>query len=152
MKRIFAAVLLGLLPCSGSARAQNPGNIPAGLPTPPIQTGGEIAARSGIEVWLALVDDGQFGPSWENAAEAVRKAVTKELWVKVLADHRPQLGKMVARTLKDTRSSTSLPGAPAGQYVVVRYDTAFEQKKGIETVTAMLDVNGQWKVSGYFFK
>ena len=152
MKNFLAAVLLGSLMSLVPARAQDRGGIPAGQPTPPIQTGGEIAARSGIEVWLALLDDGQFGQSWENAAEAVRKTVTKEQWVKVLSEHRPPLGKLVSRTLKDTHASTSLPGAPSGQYVTVQYDSTFAQKKGVETVTAMLDASGQWRVSGYFFK
>ena len=152
MKKVFAALFFWSLSCSVPVRAQSQGGIPAGLPTPEIHTGGEIAARAAMEVWLALLDDGQFDRSWENAADAVRKAVSKEQWVKVLSDNRPKLGKLVSRTLKDTRSSTSLPGAPAGQYVSVTYDTAFEKRKGIETLTATLDPSGQWKVTGYFFK
>ena len=152
MKKVCALVLLWSLAGFFSSWAQDQGGIPHDLPTPPIQTGGEIAARAAIEVWLALVDDGQFDKSWDNAAKAVQKAVTKEQWIKVLSNNRPALGKLVSRALKTTRSSTSLPGAPAGQYVVVEYDSAFEHKKGVETVTCVLDESGQWKVSGYFFK
>ena len=152
MKKLFAVVLWCSLTGAGSLRAQDHGGIPHGLPTPPIQTGGEIAARAAIEVWLALVDDGQFDKSWDNAAMAVKKTVSKDQWIKVFSDNRPKLGKLVSRALKATRASTSLPGAPAGQYVVAEYDTAFEHKKGVETITSMLDESGQWKVSGYFFK
>ena len=152
MKKVFAVVWLLSLAGLGSLRAQDHGGIPHDLPTPPIQTGGEIAARAAIEVWLALVDDGQFDKSWDNAAAAVPKAVPKDQWIKVLSDNRPKLGKLASRALKTTRASTQLPGAPAGQYVVMQYDTAFEHKKGVETITAMIDQSGQWKVSGYFFK
>ncbi len=152
MKTVLAVFVLWSLASLGTLRAQDHGGIPHDLPTPPIQTGGEIAARAAIEVWLALLDDGQFDRSWDTAASAVQKTVPKDQWIKVLSDHRPKLGKLVSRSLKATRSSTSLPGAPAGQYVVVEYDAAFEQRKGIETVTAMIDQSGQWKVSGYFFK
>ncbi len=152
MKKVFAALWLLSLAGLGSLRAQDHGGIPHDLPTPPIQTGGEMAARAAIEVWLALVDDGQFDKSWDNAAAAVQKAVPKEQWIKVLSDNRPKLGKLTLRALKATRASTQLPGAPVGQYVVVQYDTTFEHKKGIETVTSMIDQSGQWKVSGYFFK
>ena len=152
MKKLFAAALLGSFLCLASASAQQRGGIPAGLPTPPIQTGGEIAARVGIEVWLGLLDDGQFDKSWDNAASIVRKTVTREQWVNVLSQHRPALGKVVSRVLKDTRASTSLPGAPNGQYVTAQYDTTFEHKKGVETITSMLDESGEWKVAGYFFK
>jgi hypothetical protein len=42
---------------------------------------------------------------------------------------------------------------PDGQYVVIRYDSSFANKKSaIETVTPMLDQGGQWRVSGYFIK
>jgi len=45
---------------------------------------------------------------------------------------------------------TSLPGAPDGQYVVLRFETSFDNKaKAIETVTPMLD-DGTWRVSGYY--
>ena len=152
MKKFFAVVLFWSLLGVAFSRAQQPGNIPPNLPTPPIQTGGEIAARAAIEVWLGLVDDGQFDRSWDNAAGAVQKAVSKEQWVKVFSENRPKLGKLQTRILRDTRASTRLPGAPEGQYVVAQYDTAFEHKRGVETITSMLDPSGQWKVSGYFFK
>jgi hypothetical protein len=47
----------------------------------------------------------------------------------------------------------SLPGAPDGEYVVIQFKTAFENKKfAIETVTPMLDGDGKWRVSGYFIR
>jgi hypothetical protein len=48
---------------------------------------------------------------------------------------------------------TSLAGAPDGEYVVIQYETSFENKKSsIETVTPMLDKDGKWRVSGYYVK
>jgi len=48
---------------------------------------------------------------------------------------------------------TSLPGAPDGEYVLVQFATSFEQKKtAIETVTAMLDKDGTWRVAGDYIK
>jgi hypothetical protein len=47
----------------------------------------------------------------------------------------------------------SLPGAPDGQYVVIKYDTTFANKAAaVETVTPMREADGSWKVSGYFVK
>jgi hypothetical protein len=46
---------------------------------------------------------------------------------------------------------TSLPGAPDGEYVVIRFKTEFENKKeAYETVTPMKDKDGEWRVSGYY--
>ena len=57
------------------------------------------------------------------------------------------------RTLKGAESASELPGAPDGQYVVIQFDTQFERKRtAIETVTPMLDTDGQWRVSGYFVR
>jgi hypothetical protein len=47
----------------------------------------------------------------------------------------------------------ALPGAPDGEYVVVKYRTRFEHKEQAEeTVVPMRDRDGVWKVSGYFVK
>jgi hypothetical protein len=48
---------------------------------------------------------------------------------------------------------TSLPGAPDGEYVIIQFETSFENKKiAIETVTPMMDKDGNWRVSGYYIK
>jgi hypothetical protein len=47
----------------------------------------------------------------------------------------------------------TLPGVPDGEYVVVEYETSFENKKTAnETVTPMKDPDGTWRVSGYFIR
>ena len=120
-------------------------------PTPPIQTGGDVAATASAEVWLALVDDGQFEKAWDTAAKILQGVVTKQNWLQRATERRPPLGKVVSRKLTQTSATTSLPGAPVGQYVVLQYDTEFEHKKGAkETVTIALD--GSWKVSGYYIR
>jgi len=46
-----------------------------------------------------------------------------------------------------------VPGAPDGEYVVIRFSTSFEKKQSaIESITPMLDSDGVWRVSGYFIK
>jgi hypothetical protein len=46
-----------------------------------------------------------------------------------------------------------LPGAPEGKYVVIQYETVFENRaSAVETVTPMLDPDGVWRVSGYFIR
>jgi hypothetical protein len=55
--------------------------------------------------------------------------------------------------VRDVLRTTSLPGAPDGDYVVIRFATSFEKKKSaIETVTPMRERNGTWRVSGYYIK
>jgi hypothetical protein len=66
---------------------------------------------------------------------------------------RQPLGKLISRKMQTKSYKTSLPGAPDGEYVVIQFETSFENKKtAIETVTPMLDKDGKWRVSGYYIK
>ena len=66
---------------------------------------------------------------------------------------RTPLGKLVSRKVKSASYKTSLPGAPDGEYVVIEFETSFLNKKtAVETVTPMMDNDGNWRVSGYYIK
>ncbi len=111
------------------------------------------AAKKSAESWLAMVDNGDYSGSYDQAAAMFKAALTKDRWVETLKGTRTPLGKVVSRKLHSAQYTTSLPGAPDGGYVVIRYETSFENKNSaVETVVPMLDKDGQWRVSGYFIK
>jgi hypothetical protein len=113
----------------------------------------EKAAVSAAEKWLALVDEGKYGESWKEAAEYFRNAVKPEQWEQAAQAARKPLGKLVSRTVQSTSYRTSLPSAPDGEYVVIQFSASFENKESaIETVTPMMDKDGEWRVSGYYIK
>jgi len=113
----------------------------------------EINAQKAAESWLALVDSGQYGKSWEQASNLFRSRIEKNRWVKTLTAVRSSLGNVQSRKLRNATFVTSLPGAPDGKYVVLHFDTSFSKKKaGVETITPMEEDDGQWRVSGYFIK
>jgi len=113
----------------------------------------EEAAVAASQAWLSLVDQGNYSGSWEEAAEYFRAAVTVEQWKRSMVAFRSPLGRVVSRKLKSTYYTSTLPGAPDGEYVVIQFETSFENKKSvIETVTPMLDTDGKWRVSGYYIK
>ncbi len=113
----------------------------------------EKAALTAAEKWLALVDAGKYSDSWKEAAEYFRNAVKEDQWGESLLAVRAPLGKVISRRVKNKTYQTSLPGAPDGQYVVIQFDTSFQNKKSaVETVTPMLDRDGRWRVSGYYIK
>jgi len=100
-----------------------------------------------------MVDSGNYGQSWREAAGYFRNAVTEEQWVESLKAVRDPLGKLILREVKRTIYATSLPGTPDGEYVVIQFKTSFENKKStIETVTPMFEKDGSWRVSGYYIK
>lgn len=113
----------------------------------------EKKAVTAAEAWLALVDQGEMGKSWETSAALFRNAITQEQWTRKISAVRQPLGGVVFRKVILTKYETSLPGAPDGEYVIVQFKTVFENKvNAIETVTPMKDPDGEWRVSGYLLK
>jgi len=113
----------------------------------------EKKAVSAAEKWLSMVDKGKYSDSWQGAAEYLRNAINQEQWNRSLQAVRKPLGEVVSRQMKTATYKTSLPGAPDGEYVVIQFDTSFENKKAaIETVTPMMDQDRMWRVSGYYIK
>ena len=122
---------------------------PSGKPSSEV----EKAAVKIAESWLSLVDNGKYGESWDNAAEFFRNAIPKEGWEKTIESVRPAFGNVISREVKSATYTTSAPGAPDGEYVIIQFNTKFENKaEAIETVTPMKDKDGVWRVSGYFIK
>ena len=110
-------------------------------------------ARKSASAWLALVDAAQYGQSWDEAATLFKSAVTKQEWMKAVQSARAPLGALKSRVFKTATFTRSLPGAPDGEYVVIQFDTRFENKAAaVETVTPMRQKDGAWKVSGYYIR
>jgi hypothetical protein len=105
------------------------------------------------QTWLRDIDNGNYAQSWTNAAAYFQSAITSEKWVEALLQVRKPLGPLVSRKAKSAQEMSSLPGAPDGQYIIMQFETSFANKKSaIETVTFMLEKDGQWKSAGYFIK
>ncbi|MGB5529357.1 MAG: DUF4019 domain-containing protein [Ignavibacteriaceae bacterium] len=113
----------------------------------------EKSAIASAQSWLEFVDAEKYAESWEEAAELFKSAISEVKWVESVQAVRKPLGKVISRKLDSQKYMTSLPGAPDGEYVVIQYKTKFENKKSaVETITPMLDDDGNWRVSGYYIK
>jgi len=139
MSRVLACLILALSLFSGRSFAAEPTK--------------EEIARARAETWLTGVDEGKYPESWDQASALFKKAVSKEQWLQAIGTVRAPLGKLISRNLKSSKLTAALPGAPDGSYVILEYDASFESKKAaIETITPMLDPDGQWRVAGYFIR
>lgn len=137
----YVAVVLGILivAFAGCSSESNPDAEKSGIDT--------------AQAWLKLVDSEKYSESWREAAEYFKSAVSEEKWGMTIRAVRKPLGKVVSRKFKSRKHTTSLPGAPNGEYVIIQYNTTFENKKAaVETITPMLDKDGKWRVSGYYIK
>jgi len=109
------------------------------------------AAQPAAESWLLLVDQRRYGESWDSAAVLFRGAVSKVGWEKAVLQARGPFEPFGARKLLSATFATTLPNAPPGRYVVLRYGTRVTgNRRVVETVTPMKDADGTWRVSGYF--
>jgi len=114
---------------------------------------GKRTAEGVANDWLKVVDSGNYSQSWEDGATIFKNAVAKEQWLGILDANRAPLGAMTARELMSAEYTTNPPGAPEGEYYVIRYASRFANNRSvIETVTPVLDRDGQWRVAVYYVK
>jgi hypothetical protein len=110
------------------------------------------AAVVAAKEWLAVVDSKEYKKSWLEAAPFFKEHVKEKQWEDQIATVREPLGKVELRELIEAQFTKTLPGAPEGEYVVIRFKTNFSGKpNSVETITPMM-ADGFWRVSGYFIK
>ena len=124
------------------------------LQTPPARAtpAEEAEAVAAVKAWLQIVDAGHYEEAWQSCAGPFRIAVPKATFMRQLKDVREMLGQVTSRKVSTQSAATSVPTGPPGQYVIVELKTDFTKRTGLtERVTPMLDRDGKWRVSGYFF-
>lgn len=137
MKRILTSFLALMLLIPGSASAGE----------------AEREAVAAAQAWLKLVDKGEYGKSWDKAAPFMRAAVGREGWERALTKVRKPLGEALSRTVQSAIFTRTLPGAPDGEYVVIQFATRFANKESaVETITPSRELDGTWRVSGYYIR
>ena len=101
--------------------------------------------------WLSLIDNENYEKSWDESAKIFQNSISKDQWTATIKNVRSNFGKLLEREIASASFTTSLPGTPDGEYVVIRFNSKFEKKEhAVETITPMKDVDGKWRVSGYF--
>ena len=112
-----------------------------------------ISAKIATTEWLKKLDAADYSGTWEAAAAMFKSAVSAQSWQQASQSLRGPLGTVQSRSDKSATFTKTLPGVPDGQYVVIQFNTTFENKAAaIETVTTALDPDGTWRVAGYFIK
>ena len=150
MTKPIAILFAGAMLLAGAAQARQA----ADAATPAQATAATTAAATESATrWLALTDSARWAESWEEMAPAAQAMVTRANWTSTLPSVRDPLGAVKARKLQSATFTNAMPGAPAGDYVLIQYVTEFANKpQSMETVVPMLLPDGRWKVSGYFVR
>jgi hypothetical protein len=148
LKAFFALALAAAILALSAFAAEEADTTPA--PSVVLDTG---PAMQVADSWLSYIDTGRYAESWDDSAAYFREAVPKTQWETTLAQVRGPLGVAIGRKVRSATYTRTLPGAPEGEYVVIQYDTRFENRpNSVETVTPMREKNGTWKVAGYHIR
>lgn len=111
------------------------------------------AGQQVVTPWLALIDQAQYGQSWDAASQKLQATITKAEWIKAVSSWRRPLGSVVSRQIADIRVSNNPPNMPAGKYLVFVYQTAFRNKPQVTEVVILLQTDaGQWRTLSYHLK
>ncbi|MBB3694799.1 hypothetical protein FHY05_003451 [Sphingomonas sp. BK580] len=146
MSLVIAVVALSAL-VGGLNSAQAPAPSAPSAPLPP-----ETDASSAARKWVELLDAGEWDASWQAAAEVFKSSITPTQWEAKSQTVRAPLGQVSSRVLRSVVPTKTLPGAPAGNYQVLQFQTRYATKpEGMETVVLSHE-NGTWRVSGYFIR
>jgi hypothetical protein len=138
--RLFAAQAP---PQAGMQQAQ-----PAGDP----HIGEEQAAERQALGFLGYLDQGRYADSYAYTGMLIRAQLDRESFTKQIEKARAGVGALLSRELIDASYTTTLPGAPEGQYVVLHYGASFaNRQEAVETLTLAF-AKGYWRVSGYYIK
>ena len=104
------------------------------------------------ESWLSLLDAGRYGTAWEQAAPMFQEAMSRHRWETTLPGARDPLGGTLNRKMRQANLHSSLPNAPPGPYVVMQFDTRFEQRPLTTEIVTIQRVGERWMVSGYVIR
>ena len=102
---------------------------------------------------LQMIDGNQPGAVWDGASAVMKRAVTRDAFVKQVAADRQRLGAVANRGQSNVSRAQYPAGAdvPQGLYLNVAIPTKFANNPQPirELVSFRLDEDKTWRVSGY---
>jgi hypothetical protein len=109
-------------------------------------TPGLAASRA----WLAALDAGRYGISWEEADPLLKGSMPKVLWETGLDRARAPLGVALARKIRQASCTRGTQADPEAEICLIQYDTQFEHRMlGDERITVLRGRDGNWRVAAY---
>jgi Protein of unknown function (DUF4019) len=112
----------------------------------------EQAAERQALGFLGYLDQGRFPDSYAYTGMLIRAQLDRDAYAAQIEKTRAGAGALLGRDPIDASYTTTVAGAPAGQYIVLHYHSNFAGRgEAVETVTLAF-AKGYWRVSGYYIK
>jgi hypothetical protein len=109
---------------------------------------GSIAAKE----WLKIVDVGEYVESWQKSDAFFKSQLTQTESSAALTGVRTPLGQVRSRSELGAKEYSSLPGVPDGEYLVIQFQTEFQNKTSATETLTLSKSSGDWLPVGYFIK
>jgi len=116
----------------------------------PTTTLREQAARNTAEKWLAKADGGDHAGTWDMTTPEFRVQIRKEDWKARQETFYQQLGRPTRRELIAAKYTTSVPGVPEGEYVLIQYRRPVSAGGPVLETITMRRAGDQWQTAGYW--
>jgi hypothetical protein len=112
----------------------------------------ELAAQRQALGFVGYLDQGRFADSYAYTGMLIRAQLDRDAFSTQIQKTRVGTGALQSRELLDAGYTTTVSGAPEGQYVVLHYHASFANRPDtVETVTLAF-AKGYWRVVGYYIK
>jgi hypothetical protein len=112
----------------------------------------ELAAQRQALGFVGYLDQGRFADSYAYTGMLIRAQLDRDAFSTQIQKTRVGSGALQSRELIDAGYTTTVSGAPEGQYVVLHYHASFANRPDtVETVTLAF-AKGYWRVVGYYIK
>ncbi|WP_375427295.1 DUF4019 domain-containing protein [uncultured Sphingomonas sp.] len=149
---LIMSLLIVVVALSSVLYGNAPSEAQRSVPTATAANASASASLDSARKWLALLDRQSWEESWRTATTLFKSQISASQWTSTIQSVRQPLGKMASRTFLNVTKTNSLPGAPAGEYEVIQFQTSFAGKRSVvETITLARDRSG-WRVAGYFIR
>jgi Protein of unknown function (DUF4019) len=131
---------------------QGPPPAEAGTPGDDPHAAEEQAAQRQALGFLGYLDQGRFADSYAYTGMLIRAQLDRDAYAAQIQKTRAGVGALLGRDPIDAGYTTTVAGAPPGQYVVLHYHSNFAGRgEAVETLTLAF-AKGYWRVSGYYIK
>ena len=135
-----------------AAQAPPPAQMQQAEPAADPHTAEEQAAERQALGFLGYLDHGRFADSYAYTGMLIRTQLDRNAYAKQLEKARAGVGALLSRELINATYTTTVPGAPEGQYVVLNYGASFANRQQAEETVTLAFAKGYWRVSGYYIK
>ena len=109
----------------------------------------ERAAVAATVPILERLDAGDYDAVRAAASPFLKQQVSPEEWLAEVQALRGPLGPHESRTVGTTTYVNNPWGAPEGEYVIVSYDSHWQNGRIHENLSMQRQPNGAWALAGY---